>query len=248
MNLTLDQRKARATQLRGRENRRTNSCKLELREAGEGQLQLTGYASVFDSPYDMGWYTEVIRKGAFAKTLANKADVQLLVNHIGLPLARTASGTLRLEEDEIGLRVEADLLADDPDVLKLAPKMNRGDINEMSFAFWKVRDLWDDEMMTRDLLEVKIDRGDVSVVNYGANPATSAALRSQEALELLAGLDSGKALAELREAADAGDPRELLTRARASLDELLIGMEDRTEAEPVTGLRLYAAREQLSAL
>ena len=37
----------------------------------------------------MGGYTETIARGAFTKTLSERPDVQLLINHEGLPLART---------------------------------------------------------------------------------------------------------------------------------------------------------------
>jgi HK97 family phage prohead protease len=145
-------------------------------------LVLTGYASVFDRPYevyggvDAGGWSEVIDRGAFAKTLAANPDVHLLINHDGLPLARTKSGTLHLSTDQKGLRVKAELDRSDPDVQRLEPKMVRGDINEMSFAFRVKGQVWSDGDTVRRINEVDIDKGDVSVVNFGANPATSAQL------------------------------------------------------------------------
>lgn len=150
-------------------------------------MKFSGYASVTDTPYDMGWYTESIKRGAFAKTLAEKPDVQLLVNHGGLPLARTLSGTMSLSEDRTGLLVDADLDGEDPDVLGLARKMKRGDIDQMSFAFRTTRQEWNEDYTDRQITECNIHRGDVSVVNQGANPATSASVRSLRSTILAAG-------------------------------------------------------------
>jgi phage head maturation protease len=53
-------------------------------------------------------------------------------------------------------------------------------LDEMSFAFRVTRQEWSPDWMQRDILEYNINRGDVSVVTYGANPATSVALRSED--------------------------------------------------------------------
>lgn len=189
---------------------------LELRADG-GELTLTGYASVFESPYDVyggppyGW-TEIVDRKAFDTTLKAKPDLHLLINHEGMPLARTKSGTLKLAADTKGLHVEADLDADDPDVQRLRTKMRRGDMDEMSFGFRVKRQEWNEDYTERRLLEVSLHKGDVSVVNFGANPATSAEINSAVgALEVLAALDPEAAMAELR---SDGVDLERLTRAR----------------------------------
>lgn len=146
---------------------------------GGDTLTFRGYASVTESPYEIedmfGPYTEVIRAGAFAKTLSDGADVPFKVNHAGLTLARTKSGTMRLAEDSTGLHVEADLDPASPDVQSLRSAMNRGDVDEMSFAFRVIRQQWSPDYDQRDITEVSLHKGDVSVVNYGANPATTGA-------------------------------------------------------------------------
>ena len=120
-----------------REVRRFTAGNLELRAGDDGMLTFTGYASVFDAPYDMyggpdaGGWTEVVDPGAFRKTLSEKPDVQLLVNHEDLPLARTKSGTMKLSDDNTGLYVEATLDPNDPDVAALVPKVQRGDLDEI---------------------------------------------------------------------------------------------------------------------
>src|ERR1017187_5814624 len=98
-------RKAIAESLRGRETRAFPAAGLELRDTN-GSLALSGWASVTGRAYDMGMFQETIRSGAFTKTLSEKPDVQLLLNHEGLPLARTLSGTLSLAEDDQGLKVD----------------------------------------------------------------------------------------------------------------------------------------------
>lgn len=153
---------------------------LELRGESDAPV-LTGYALVYDTRYDIaggpenGGFTEVISRGAAAKS-AREADVKLLVNHGGVALARSKSGTLSLESDDIGLRVSAELDPANPVVAELRSAMNRGDMDEMSFAFRAVRQQWDDAYEVRTINEVKLY--DVSVVTFPANPATVAQLRS----------------------------------------------------------------------
>lgn len=177
----LQWRQKKASELRGLRERRTFSAgDLELREAADGTLTLTGYASVTETPYDVGFYQETIRRGAFRRTLGENPDVQLLINHAGMPLARTLSGTLQLEEDNHGLKVTASLDPEDPDAQSLVRKMRRGDIDQMSFAFQVTDAEWNEEWDERTIRSLSIHRGDVSVVNQGANPATIATVRSAE--------------------------------------------------------------------
>jgi HK97 family phage prohead protease len=224
------------------ERRGIASGQFELRST-DGQLQLTGYASVFNNGYDVlggppyGW-TERVDPGAFDATLAAKPDLHLLINHDGMPLARTKSGTLRLATDSTGLHVEASLDPSDPDVQRLMPKMKRKDMDEMSFAFRVKADSWSDDDSERTLTEVSLHKGDVSVVNFGANPATSAQLNSAaDALEVLAELDPDAAMAELR--SGNGFDADRLTRAR---DAVLALHRSMTPQPKVHRLTLAEAR------
>lgn len=195
------------------ENRQRPFEGIELRELPDGtggnSLRFTGYASVVEAPYEMqdflGDYTEVIRSGAFAKTLSEGADVPFKLNHEGITLARTKSGTMRLAEDATGLHVEADLDARSPAVQTLQSAMERGDLDEMSFAFRVTRQEWSPDWTQRDITEVNLNKGDVSVVNYGANPATGG----------LTSLRSGEVASALRELrADTLDPEARATLLR----------------------------------
>lgn len=183
---------------------------LEIREDSTAPI-LTGYASTFDQPYDMGWYTETVAPSAFKRTLGQTPDVRLLINHDGLPLARTTSGTLTLDTDSRGLRVSATLDPTDPDVMALIPKMRRGDLNQMSFGFRTIEDEWSQDMRTRTMRSLDLNDGDVSVVTYPANPTASATIR---ALGGARGDAISSALTELetRGASD-GDVVSVLTRA-----------------------------------
>jgi HK97 family phage prohead protease len=182
------------------ERRTLATSDFEIRADGD-TMKLTGYASVFESGYEVfggppsGW-TEIVDRKAFDKTLREKPDVHLLINHEGMPLARTKSGTLGLSIDSKGLKVAAELDRTDPDVQRLDAKMRRGDMDQMSFAFRTIRQEWNEDESERRLLEVSIDRGDVSVVNFGANPKTSSQLRSL--VSQLAAADVDAALAEMR--------------------------------------------------
>ena len=187
-------------------------------------LSLDGYASVFGHEYPVrsgpprGWI-ESVDKRAFDVTLAAKPDLHLLINHEGMPLARTKSGTLQLSTDTKGLRVQApNLDRRDPDVQRLEVKMQRGDMDEMSFAFRVKRDDWSPDESRRHLLEVSLHKGDVSVVNFGASDATHAQMNSlSDALGFLTALDDAAALAELRSITD---PAAQLSVARAKLAQL----------------------------
>ena len=158
------------------ENRSIAYSRLELREAGDGKT-LSGYAAIFDSPSEPLPWVEFVRRGAFAKTLNDGADVRLLIDHEGIPLARSKSGTLALEEDERGLRVEAELDPSNPDAAKVISAMRRGDMNQMSFAFRTIKDSWSQDRQTRELREVQLY--DVSVVTFPAYEETVAELRSR---------------------------------------------------------------------
>lgn len=200
--LTAEQASARGAK-RGRELRTFNlNTRVEVREDGaSGGLTLEGYACVTESAYPMrdwlGGYDEIVRSGAFTKTLLDQDDVRLLVNHAGIPLARTKSGTLQLREDQTGLHVLApDLDGDSSLVRDIRSAMARGDLDEMSFAFEVIRQTWSPDFSQRDIHEVRLF--DVSVVTYPANPATSVGLRSLGDLDALDDDQAREALERLQ--------------------------------------------------
>ena len=159
------------------ETRRIAFSNMEVRASEDG-TKLIGYAAVFDSPSEPLPFTEFVRRGAFTKTLNDGADVRLLIDHEGVPLARTKSGTLVLTEDDRGLLVESDLDPMNPDAARLISALRRGDISQMSFAFRTVKDNWSDDRRTRELREVQLF--DVSVVTFPAYESTVAELRAKQ--------------------------------------------------------------------
>ena len=149
---------------------------LEVRAEGNGNT-LVGYAALFDSPSEPMPFIEYVKRGAFSKTLNDGADVRLLIDHEGVPLARSKSGTLALEEDERGLRVEAELDPMNPDAARIMSAMKRGDLSQMSFAFRTIKDNWNADRSVRELREVQLF--DVSVVTFPAYEQTVAELRNR---------------------------------------------------------------------
>lgn len=159
------------------------------RAAGEGDAvrPIVGYGAVFGRDANIGGYfIERIAEGAFTKAIG-RDDVRCLFNHSRMHvLARTASKTLRLAQDDKGLRYEAD----PPDATwarDLVVSIDRGDINQSSFGFRSEREEWDEtgDIPVRTILEVELF--DVSPVTYPAYDDTEVGLRA------------GKLLVEARE-------------------------------------------------
>tara|TARA_R100001463_G_scaffold98348_1_gene152848 strand:+ start:3901 stop:5556 length:1656 start_codon:yes stop_codon:yes gene_type:complete len=161
-----------------KEIRTFNVENLELRQEGEENI-VVGYGSVFNTlSNELGGFREIIAEGAFDGRLND--DVRFLINHDGLPLARTTNGTLRLTTDERGLKYEAQVANTSlgRDLIEL---MRNGTINQSSFAFVVEDDSWE----VRDGVNVrtinKVSRlYDVSAVTYPAYEEASVALRSLE--------------------------------------------------------------------
>ena len=152
----------------------------EIRAESDG-IKVSGYAAVFGQQADIaGMFNEKIDRGAFTDAIG-RDDVVFLINHDGLPLARTRSGTLTLSEDAHGLRMDTTLDATDPDVISIIGKMKRGDLDKMSFAFIPEVEEWNDsgQVPVRTIKKARLF--DVSVVTTPAYDGTSIGLRSLEA-------------------------------------------------------------------
>lgn len=157
---------------------------LELRGHGtlkaSGKSTLTGYAAVFNSEANLGSFSEVIRPGAFAKSLATGSSIRALYHHQGEALlGTTRSGTLQLREDAHGLAFTL-ALPDTSHGRDLAVLVERGDVAGCSFGFRVPEggDRWEQRgaQLVRELLAV-----DLAEITLTADPAyadTSVALRS----------------------------------------------------------------------
>ncbi len=165
-----------------REIRAAYGDNVELRvmevRAAEGERRISGYAATFNDVTDLGYFREQIATGAFEGRTDD--DVRLLINHTGVPLARTTNGTLRLSVDDDGLRYEAEL-ADTQEGRDLYTLIQRGDISQSSFAFSIEDEKWDNKTNMRTVL--KVGRlYDVSPVTYPAYATTTVNARSRAAV------------------------------------------------------------------
>lgn len=155
-----------------------------IEAAQEESRMVTGYAAVFDSDSeDLGGFIEQIERGAFKEAI-ERSDVRALFNHDdNFILARTASGTLKLYEDERGLKYEfeAPKTTAGNDLLEM---IKRGDISQSSFGFTVEEDDWSnrDGMAFRKIKKVK-RLYDVSPVTFPAYPEASVAVRKLEQLK-----------------------------------------------------------------
>jgi uncharacterized protein len=161
----------------------------ELRASADG-LTFEGYAALYDVPSARlsfptlrggKPFREVIRPGAFRKSLAEAPNITLRYQHdmTSLPLASTRGGTMDLTDDARGLRVRADLPNNEWG-RPVRDAIARGDIAGMSFRFRKVLDKWDQDEtgeQRRSLLEVALDK-EVSVTEFPAYPDTIATVRA----------------------------------------------------------------------
>ena len=162
---------------------------------------LTGVPVVYDTKTDIGWYDEIIARGALDHT--DLKDVRFLIGHdLGMvPLARSRNNnensTMQLRVTERGLEIRVDLdTENNADSRKLYSAVQRGDISGMSFTFVVDGDSWDDidsDHPTRTIRSIKRVY-EVSAVAFPAYAQTSLEARSQDAAldSARASLDSAK--------------------------------------------------------
>lgn len=152
---------------------RTHSTDFQIRQDETGGMLFEGYAAIFNSASEPLPFTEKIAPGAFRNSLRSRNDIKILWNHdTGAVLGSTRAGTLKLYEDERGLRVTAQL----PNTTlgrDTAELIRRGDVNAMSFGFSvpKNGDSWNDDGTERTLHQVRLH--EVSIVAFPAYTATS---------------------------------------------------------------------------
>lgn len=158
------------------ERRAFEISELRMDENEQGHSIISGYAAVFNQrSIDLGGFVEEIASGAFINL---DDDIRALWNHnADAPLGRTTAGTLRVWQDDVGLRFELQ----PPDTQAgrdLVTSMRRGDINQMSFGFRTERDNWETTASgeLRTLLAVRLR--EVSPVTFPAYPQTTAQVRS----------------------------------------------------------------------
>ena len=144
----------------------------EVTQAGK----LTGYAAVFNQEAVIaGEFRECVAPGAFSEALARGDDCVAALNHDpNKVLGRTSAGTLRLYQDQRGLRYEIDPPATSygRDVVAA---VRRGELKKSSFAFNATDEDW--VPGTRSKLPLRIVRSvrlwDISIVTWPAYEGTS---------------------------------------------------------------------------
>lgn len=163
----------------------------EVRAAETADGTITGRPIVFGQKTDLGWYDEIIERGALDTT--DLKDVRLLINHNVdmIPLARsrnnTVNSTMQLMPDDNGMAIKVSLdIENNNDARSLYSAVSRGDIDGMSFMFTVDRDSWDDpdsEHPTRHILSIR-RVFEVSAVTFPAYSRTSIQARGlSDALE-----------------------------------------------------------------
>jgi HK97 family phage prohead protease len=158
-----------------------SNYKGEQRSSGNnGMKTLKGVAIVYNSrSHDLGGFREIVRPGAFTRSLTSKADVVCLRDHDNANLlGRTSSGTLTLTDSPNGLSFSCPLPATTcgQDVQELC---SRGDLQKCSFGFVCQRDDYDEDL-NGEILRTVLDADlfDVSVVSSPAYEATCCSVRS----------------------------------------------------------------------
>jgi len=163
-----------------------SDIRIEQRDDNADGRTVTGYAAKFGkwSEPICGWFLEQIRGGAFDE--CDTTDAIMCFNHnIDDILARTASGTLTLTVDEIGLRFSFDA----PNTTvgnNMVELLRRGDISQCSFRFVVGQDEW---LYADEGNGLKFDQRtiikvsklyDVALVVYPAYKDTEASVRHLE--------------------------------------------------------------------
>lgn len=208
--------------------RRMTTGEVEVRAKGSN-IYVEGYASVFDKRSgNLGGFVERVRPTAFNKTI-KEADVRALWNHDPqYVLGRTGAGTLELSIDQSGLYYRS-LLPNTSYAKDLAELLERRDVRESSFTFFKVQDDWGvtpEGYAQRDLIEVGLI--DVAPVTFPAYPDATSGVARRNALMSLAkrcGIDGCELESKL-------DTDDAIKQAIKRLNEPGESTEDRANPQP----------------
>ncbi|PEF90668.1 HK97 family phage prohead protease [Bacillus cereus] len=166
------------------EKRELLSSNLEIREVEGGPRTIVGYAVKWEmKSVTMGYwrrFKEQFKRGAFTDSLTQDDQLALWSHDYSQVLGRTKNGTLRLFEDEIGLRFELDLadttLGDDT-----YKTIKRGDVDGVSFGFQMVKEEWDEsdpDNIVRSVTRAKLV--EISPVAFPAYPDSQVSARSHD--------------------------------------------------------------------
>ena len=169
---------------------RSYSFEVRADQDDQGGNIITGRPIVYDKMTDLGWFDEVIERGALDKT--NLQDVRFLVNHdtSKLPLARSRrnnkNSTMQLTVDDKGMAIRVTLdTENNADARSLYSAVQRGDITGMSFMFSIDDEEWENlqsDHPTRHIRKIGTVV-EVSAVTFPAYEQTEISTRCKEALD-----------------------------------------------------------------
>lgn len=170
----------------------TRSYNFEVRaEDSEQGCIIYGRPIVFESKTDLGYFSEIIHRGALDKT--DLTDVRFLVNHdlSKIPLARARQGftdsTMKLSVDDNGLGIRVNLdIENNSEARNLYSAVKRGDITGMSFMFGVDDEDWEDldtEYPTRHIRSISVVV-EVSAVTLPAYEYTEINARNKNSLDV----------------------------------------------------------------
>ena len=168
---------------------RSYHFEVRAEETEKGNI-ITGRPIVYDERTDLGYFDEIIERGALDKT--DLTDVRFLVNHdlSKIPLARSrrnnGNSTMQMVVDERGMSIRVTLdTENNAESRALYSAVQRGDISGMSFMFSINGQSWDDlesDHPTRRITDIG-SVVEVSAVTFPAYGSTEISARSKEALD-----------------------------------------------------------------
>ena len=204
--------------------KRAYSFELRAESNEKNGDHIVGRPIVFDSKTDLGWFDEIIERGALDKT--NLKDVRFLVNHDTsmIPLARSRNNNenstmqMTVDKDGMGIRVNLDT-ENNAEARSLYSAIKRGDISGMSFMFTVDGEEWENlesDHPTRHIRSIG-QVLEVSAVTFPAYEATEISARDKTALD-----NARSALESARSSASDDDSVKELELAKAKNRNIFI--------------------------
>ena len=170
--------------------RRSYAFEVRADKDDQGGNIITGRPIVYDKMTDLGWFDEIIERGALDKT--NLQEVRFLVNHdtSKIPLARSRknnkNSTMQLTVDNDGMAIRVTLdTENNADARSLYSAVQRGDISGMSFMFSIDDEEWENlesDHPTRHIRKIGTVV-EVSAVTFPAYEQTEISTRCKETLD-----------------------------------------------------------------